>query len=413
MDRSLPQPEKQPSDRSQRGLDWFAFFLADIQTGWGPFVAVYLTSKQWTQFDIGLILTIGTLAAIALQIPIGALIDQVSAKRLLAALAVGAISVSALLLALWPVFNVVVVAKLLHATASCLAGPVLAALSLGLVGHALLGPRLGRNARFLSLGNAVAAGLMGAVAYYSSNQAIFFLTAAFGIPALLALAQIRSADIDPDLERGGTRHRESGRWFEAFADMARSRALLVFVSAIVLFQLSNAALLPIMAGSLTNRVPESAAMIVAICILAPQFVVAAIAPWVGRLAQSIGRRPLLTLCFLPLCIRSAMFATSPEPLLIVAVQLLDGISAAILGVLVPLIIADITRGTGHFAFAQGVIGVAVGIGASLGTTLAGFIADRFGDVAAFMFLGSVGGCGVLLAFALMPETREARVASPG
>jgi MFS family permease len=254
---------------------------------------------------------------------------------------------------------------------------------------------------------------MGAVAYYSSNQAIFFLTAAFGIPALLALAQIRSADIDPDLARGGTRHRESGRWFEAFADMARSRALLVFVSAIVLFQLSNAALLPIMAGSLTNRVPESAAMIVAICILAPQFVVAAIAPWVGRLAQSIGRRPLLTLCFLPLCIRSAMFATSPEPLLIVAVQLLDGISAAILGVLVPLIIADITRGTGHFAFAQGVIGVAVGIGAALGTTLAGFIADRFGDVAAFMFLGSVGGCGVLLAFALMPETREARVASPG
>src|SRR3954468_12512099 len=87
-----------PSRRSQRGLDWFAFFLADIQTGWGPFVAAYLTSKAWTQLDIGLILTVGTLSAMVLQAPIGALVDLIPAKRLLAAIAVGAISGSALLL---------------------------------------------------------------------------------------------------------------------------------------------------------------------------------------------------------------------------------------------------------------------------------------------------------------------------
>ena len=95
----LEDNKHQPSCRSQRGLDWFAFFLADIQTGWGPFVAAYLTSRSWTQLDIGLILTVGTLAAMALQIPIGALIDHVPAKRLLAAVAVAAISGSALLLA--------------------------------------------------------------------------------------------------------------------------------------------------------------------------------------------------------------------------------------------------------------------------------------------------------------------------
>src|SRR5215203_7549462 len=107
------EKQYQPSCQSQRGLDWFAFFLADIQTGWGPFVAAYLTSKNWTQLDIGLILTVGTLAAMALQIPIGALVDRVPAKRLLAAIAVAAISGSALLLALWPVFNAVLGAKLL------------------------------------------------------------------------------------------------------------------------------------------------------------------------------------------------------------------------------------------------------------------------------------------------------------
>lgn len=396
----------QASSRSQRGLDWFAFFLADIQTGWGPFVAAYLTSSSWNQLDIGLILTIGTLATMALQIPIGALVDAVPAKRLLAAIAVAAISGSALLLAFWPVFSVVVIAKLLHATASSLAGPVLAAISLGLVGYAQLGARLGRNARFLSLGNAIAAGFMGAVAYYYSNQAIFFLTAALAVPALIALAQIRSSDIDPELARGGLRKGESGAWSKALASIARSRALLIFAVAVVLFQLSNAALLPIMAASLTMRAPQWATAVIAICILGPQFVVAAIAPWVGRTAQSWGRRPLLALCFAPLCIRSAVFAVSTDPAAIIAVQLLDGISAASLGVLVPLVVADTTRGTGHFNFAQGVVGVAVGIGAALSTTTAGYVADIFGDAAAFLLLGSFGALGLLLVLALMPETRH-------
>ena len=96
--------------------------MADIQTGWGPFVAAYLTSVAWTQLDIGLVLTIGTLAAFALQIPAGALVDRVPAKRFLIALAVTSISGSALLLALWPTFGVVIVAKVLHAIASCLLG---------------------------------------------------------------------------------------------------------------------------------------------------------------------------------------------------------------------------------------------------------------------------------------------------
>jgi len=413
MDTAVALDKKHPaSDRSQRGLDWFAFFLADIQTGWGPFVAAYLTSANWTQLDIGLILTIGTLGAMVLQIPIGALVDHVRSKRLLAAVAVAAISGSALLLAMWPTFSVVLGAKLLHAIASCLAGPVLAAISLGLVGHALLGSRLGRNARFLSLGNAVAAGVMGGVAYYSSNQAIFFLTAAVGIPALMALAQIRSADIDPELARGGTNEQNFRRRFDTLAGLASNRPLLTFSLAIVLFQLSNAPMLPIMAGSLTNQAPQWATVIIAICILAPQFVVAIIAPWVGRTAQIWGRRPLLMLCFLPLCIRSAVFSVSTEPSVIVAAQLLDGISAATLGVLVPLVIADTTRGTGHFNFAQGVVGVAVGLGASFGTTIAGFIADMFGDAVVFLFLGSVGAFGLLLVLALMPETRAALAAMP-
>jgi MFS family permease len=407
---ALADKKHQPLCRSQRGLDWFAFFLADIQTGWGPFVAAYLTSKSWTQLDIGLILTVGTLAAMVLQAPIGALVDHVPAKRLLAAVAVAAISGSALLLAFWPTFTVVLGAKVLHAIASCLSGPVLAAISLGLVGHTLLAGRLGRNARFLSLGNAIAAGLMGGLAYYYSNRAIFFLTAALGVPTLVALAMIQSEDIDPELARGGVPKREGGAWSDTFAQIMGNQPLLIFAFAIVLFQLSNAAMLPILAGSLSARAPQWASVVIATCILAPQFVVAFIAPWVGRTAQSWGRRPLLVLCFVPLCIRSLVFAISHDPSVIVAAQLLDGVSAAVLGVLVPLVIADITRGTGHFNFAQGVIGVAVGIGASLSTTIAGYVADRFADAVVFLLLGAVGALGLMLVLVLMPETRQAQPA---
>lgn len=398
--------------RSQRGLDWFAFFMADIQTGWGPFVAAYLTSIAWTQFDIGLILTIGTLAALALQIPAGALVDRVPAKRLLAAIAVICVTGSALLLALWPTFGVVAGAKVLHAVASCLFGPVLAAISLGLVGYSLLSERLGRNVRFLSLGNAIAAGVMGGVGYYFSNQAIFFLTAALAVPTLVALLQIRPGDIDPDLARGGIRSAESRVPPSAFRSLLQNRALLIFVGAVLLFQFANAAALPIMAGLLTMRAPETATLILSICIFAPQFVVVAIAPLVGRKAQSWGRRPLLILCFTALSSRCAVFATTSDPYVVIAAQLLDGISAATLGVLVPLMIADVMRGSGHFNLAQGTVGAAVGLGASFSTALAGFVADSLGSPAAFLFLAGIAACGLALVVAVMPETRDLPAKTP-
>jgi MFS family permease len=391
--------------RSLRGLDWFAFFVADVQTGWGPFVATYLTSVAWTQFDIGLILTIGTITGLALQIPAGMLVDRVPAKRLLAALAVASISASALLLALWPIFSVVVAAKVLHAIASSLLGPTLVAMSLGLVGHALFSIRLGRNVRFLSLGNAIAAGVAGGIAYYYSNQAIFFVTAALGIPTLIALAQISSSEIDPELARGGISKSGVDTWFDAISGLVHHRVLIGFAATIVLFQLANAAMLPILAGILAKRDPETAALVLSICILVPQFVVVAIAPWIGVTAQSWGRRPLLLLTFVALSARGAIFAVTSDPYLLVAAQLLDGVSAASLGVLVPLIIADVTRGSGHFNFAQGLIGAAVGIGASFSTTLAGFIADTSGAAIAFLLLACVGMMGLVFVFTIVPETR--------
>ena len=88
-----------------------------------------------------------------------------------------------------------------------------------------------------------------------------------------------------------------------------------------------------------------------------------------------------------------------------AVQLLDGICAAVFGVLVPLTIADVTRGTGRFNLAQGIVASGIGIGASLSTTLGGWMSDRLGSSSAFLGLACIGAVGLMLVWLLMPETR--------
>ena len=173
--------------RSLRGLDWFVFCVADVQTGFGPFVAVYLTTEKWTQVDIGLVLSVAGLVALVGQVPGGTLVDIARSERLVAGLAIGAISASALIYAAWPIFPAVLAAAVLHAAASCVLGPAMAAISLGLVGHAAIGERLGRNARFASIGNGLAAAAMGACGYFFSARAVFIVTAILLVPALLAL----------------------------------------------------------------------------------------------------------------------------------------------------------------------------------------------------------------------------------
>src|SRR6185437_4900222 len=100
-----------PSRGSRRGLDWFVFFLADAQMGFGPLVAVYLTTQKWTQGDIGLVLTAGGLVALVGQMPGGALVDAARSERVLAAFSVVAIGASALMIGAWPIFAVVLAAK--------------------------------------------------------------------------------------------------------------------------------------------------------------------------------------------------------------------------------------------------------------------------------------------------------------
>ncbi|MGE5159147.1 MAG: MFS transporter [Gemmatimonas sp.] len=411
-DNSLPPPRSEitiapgPSRQSLRGLDWFIFFLADVQTGFGPFIAVYLTTQKWTQAQIGLVLSIGGVVALIGQMPGGAIIDAARSERLVAAFAIITIAFSALCYAAWPIFPVVVAAATLHAAASCVLGPAIAAITLGLVGPVAMGERLGRNARFASIGNGVAAAVMGTFGYLLSSRSVFLVTFMLAIPALLALGRIREDEVDVARSHGAVSRGAADAKTTSIFALMRQRPLLIFASSVLLLQLANAAMLPLMAGVVTARSSQWATVLIAACIIVPQAIVALLSPSVGAKAQSWGRRPILFLGFAALTVRGLLFAVVHDPYLLVAVQVFDGVTAAVFSVMVPLIVADVAFGTGHFNLAQGIVGTATGIGASLSTVLAGYISDKLGSPVAFMSLACVAALGLALIALVMPETRR-------
>jgi MFS family permease len=395
-----------PSRQSLRGLDWFIFFLADVQTGFGPFLAVYLTTQKWTQVEIGLVLSIGGVVALLGQMPGGAIIDAARSERLVAALAIATIGGSALAYAAWPIFPVVVTAATLHAAASCVLGPAIAAISLGLVGPLAIGERLGRNARFASLGNGFAAALMGTCGYLLSSRSVFVVSFILAIPTLLALSRIREEEVDMTRAHGAIPREVPDVAETSVWHLVRQRPLLIFAASVLLLQLANAAMLPLMAGVVTTRSSQWAPVLIAACIIVPQAIVALMSPSVGVKAQTWGRRPLLLLGLGALVIRGLLFATVRDPFVLVLVQIFDGVTAAVFSVMVPLIVADVAFGSGHFNLAQGIVGTATGIGASLSTVLAGYVSDKFGSSIAFLGLAIVAAAGLTLIFFVMPETKR-------
>jgi MFS family permease len=248
--------------------------------------------------------------------------------------------------------------------------------------------------------------VMGTAGYLLSSRSVFLVTFILAIPTLLALARIRDREIDVAQAHGAVPREVPDAKATSVLSLVRQRPLLIFACSILLLQLANAAMLPLMAGVVTTRSAQWAPVLIAACIIVPQAIVALMSPSVGRKAQQWGRRPLLLIGFAALAIRGVLFATVRDPYLLVAVQVFDGITAAVFAVMVPLIVADVAFGSGHFNLAQGIVGTATGIGASLSTVLAGYASDKFGSSVAFMGLAGVAALGLAMIWLVMPETRR-------
>ena len=406
---AITETQTSPSQRTLRGLDWLNFLIADVQTGVGPFLAIYLAGYKWNEERVGLALTVGGIAGILTQTPAGALVDFLRSKRALVGVAVTALAAGALLIALFPSFWPVMSAQVLIGGTSSVFLPAICAMSLGIVGRAAFDARQGRNQTFNSAGNVIAAVSMGVLGYLVSNRSIFFFVAAFAVPTILVLHIIRPTDIDYEVARGATDGEKGGK-VESVEVLFWERPLVLFLGCAVMFHFANAAMLPLLGEMLAKGQGRSSMMFMSACVVTTQFVITLIASWSGRTAGTWGRKPLLLIAFGVLPIRGVLYTLTSNTALLVAIQIMDGVGAGIFGVVSVLVIADLTRGTGRFNLTLGAITTAVGIGAALSQVIAGSIVHHVGFRAGFLFLAGVASAAFAILYFFMPETRNIRLA---
>jgi predicted MFS family arabinose efflux permease len=409
---SAPSVESKtsPSRGTLRGLDWLNFLLADVQTGVGPFVAIYLAGYRWNEQSVGLALTVGGIAGILTQTPAGALVDFLRSKRALVAVGVVALAAGALLIALFPSFWPVMAAQVLVGGTSSVFGPAICAMSLGIVGRAAFDTRQGRNQTFNSAGNVTAALSMGLLGYLVSNRSIFFFVVALAVPTIFVLLLIRPDEIDYEVARGANDGEKAGKAERVWV-LFKDRPLVLFLACAVMFHFANAAMLPLLGELLAKGRGRSSMLFMSACVVTTQFVITLIASWSGRKAGTWGRKPLLLIAFAVLPIRGVLYTLTANTALLVAIQVMDGVGAGIFGVVSVLVIADLTRGTGRFNLTLGAISTAVGIGAALSQVIAGSIVHHVGYRAGFLFLAGVASAAFAILYFFMPETRNTRLAT--
>lgn len=408
MCQASPGSDFPAPERSLRNLKWLNFFVADMGTSFGPFVSVALVQAGWTQASIGYALGAGSLAALVGQMPAGALIDSIHNKRRLAALALLGIAAAALIIALVPHRGPVVAALVTQNLAGVVLGPTIAALTLSLSKKAALGERLGGNMQYQAMGAAGAAILLGALGQHFGTRAVFLTAAALAIPALFALRGVHPDDLATAASR--TDHpaalspRLRGRMPPPH-HLWTDRRLLAFGLCAVLFFLGNAGIVTLAANDFASSNPHIANLLVPAAIVLPQGIAAILSPRLGRFAQAWGRRPVLMLGFCAVPLRALLFAIGGPPELMVAYQALDGLGAATFGVMLPLVVADITRENGRFNLAYATLGLAVTGGAALSNVLSGAIATHVGTAPAFLALAAAGLLAVVAVAFVLPETR--------
>jgi MFS family permease len=196
----------------------------------------------------------------------------------------------------------------------------------------------------------------------------------------------------------------------------REPALHIFAVCALLFQMANAAMLPLALNALARHEPAPG-LVVSASVIIPQAIVALASPWAGTLVQRIGRRPVLLTGFAAEPLRAVLLGlmiwSGPSGLPLAGIQALDGVGGTVFGICLPLLAADTTRRSGYLNFAIGSLGLAAGLGATASTLLAGILAERIGEPLTFFCLAGIGASAWLILLCLMPETMPLSAADKG
>ena len=405
--RAAPAPDA-VARRSTHALDLLNFSLADVRDGLGPYLSIYLlVTQHWDQASIGFVMAVGGIAAIAAQTPFGALVDRTTAKRALVVAGAALVTAGTLAMPLLPRFATITAVQIVTGMAASVFAPALAAITLGVVGSRRFARRIGRNESFNHAGNASAAVITGGLGYFFGPVVVFWVLAAMAALSVAATLRIPRDAIDDDVARGMDHVRgQDRRRPSGLTVLLRNPRLLIFTASMVAFHFANAAMLPLVGQVLALHNKAVGTSMMAACIAGAQVVMVPVAYLAGAKADTWGRKPIFLVAFAVLTARGLLYTLSDNPGWLIGVQLLDGVGAGIFGALFPLVVQDLTHGTGRFNVSLGAVTAAWGVGASLSNFVAGEIASTAGYDAAFLSLGAIAGAGLLLYLIAMPETAD-------
>lgn len=400
------QKRGKPKSKSSSvaALDRVNLSLGDVRDVFEPYLAIFLTAdRNLNPAQVGIAISITSIAGILAQTPLGAVVDASRDKRRLIAIATLTVAISYMVIVHFPAFLAVIAAQGMIGISAVIVGPAVAAASLGLVGKERLEKRVGRNEALNHTGNVVAAIVAGILGQFVGRAWIFYFFVILCIFTIVSVFQIRKQDIDNTKARsddGEDKERASMK------DLLSDRTLIIFASSVILFYLANAALLPLVSQELTGGKQNAPSLYVSAAVIVAQLIMIPVAACSGTTANKWGRKPLILIAFAAVLIRALLYTLSRNPWFLVSVQVLDGIASGIFTVLVVVVVADLTQGTGRFNLAQGAINTMIGIGAALSNLVSGFLVKAAGYHIGFMTLAGIAAVGLSWFWLAMPETKK-------
>ncbi len=386
---SAEAPDAAMTARARRGLIALNFFMADMQAGVGPFLGVFLQQRGWTAGPIGLVMTLGGVAGMAVTAPAGALVDQTRRKRLYVIVSgLFTVAASALIFASQD-FRVIAASQVATAIAGAAIGPAVTGLTLGIVRQRGFNRQNGKNQAFNHAGNMVGAGLSGLLGWKFGFAAVFWLAAAFAVLSIASVLTIPRGSIDDEAARGLEGDDGDGAAGEAkgWRVLLQCKPLLILAACLALFHLGNGAMLPLYGLAVVKAGKGDPAGFVAMTIVVAQAVMVVASLVAMRMAQARGYWLVMLLAFVALPIRGLVAASAIEGWGVWPVQALDGIGAGLQSVAVPGLVARILGGTGRVNAGQGAVMTVQGVGAALSPAIGGALAQALGFRAAFLVLG--------------------------
>lgn len=378
-------------------LEGLNFFMADVQAGIGPFLGVFLQAHGWHTQTIGTVMTLGGISGMLATSPAGALVDATHYKRGIIVIAGVMTTLASLVLWVSHSFPMVAASQIFTAVTGAALGPAVAGVTLGIVREKGFDRQFGRNQVANHAGNVVGAALSGWLGWRYGFGAVFALAAIFGILTVTSTLLIRHDAIDHNSARGlGEHDRENGsdsdrdrEQASGFRVLLTCRPLLLLASALAMFHLGNAAMLPLYGLAVVAAHQGDPSAITAQTIVVAQLVMVVAACFANRLIQRIGYWGVILITFFALPLRGLVAALFITAWGVWPVQALDGIGAGLQSVVVPALVVRLLRGTGRVNVGQGVVMTVQGVGAALSPALGGVLAQHFGYASAFLALGAI------------------------